>query len=46
MDLLSLCSKNKFDLLSQENSLYNDVFDVYDDDILLNDVDMGKRVPK
>ena len=47
IDLLSLCSKNKFDLLSKEYTLYNDVYDVFDDvydddDKLLNNVDMEK----
>ena len=42
VNLLSLYSKNKFDILLQDNVVYNDVFDVYDDDILLNDDFMGK----
>ena len=47
IDFLSLCSENKFDLLTKEYTLFNDAYDVFDnvcdgDDKSLNNDDIGK----
>ena len=39
-NLLSFCSKNRFEYLTQNSNVYNDV---YNDDLLLNDDNMRRR---